>query len=162
MPRPKNERIVHEPPLFTEFKPAGVPGKDLKEMLLSLDEFEAMRLADYLGMSHEEAADEMGISRSTFSRLVEKSRRKIAEFIFQGRVLVIDGGNIHFRRNIIQCSDCGHMFKTNISAEVFECPVCHSHRLVNLAGGFGHGKCCIGKHLKHHKNKRKGGKYATR
>ncbi len=62
MPRPENERIVHEPPLFTEFKPAGVPGKDLKELLLSLDEFEAMRLADYIGMSHEEAADEMGIS----------------------------------------------------------------------------------------------------
>ena len=163
MPRPKNERIVHEPPLFTEFKPVGVPGKSLQEVQLALDEFEAMRLADYIGMSHEEAADEMGVSRSTFSRLIEKSRNKIAEFIFQGKMLTIDGGNIHFRRNIIQCSDCGHMFKIDIESPITECPECHSRNLINLAGGFGHGECCRGRNIHHNnKNKRKGGKYATR
>ncbi len=149
MPRPKNNRIVHEPPIFTEFKPAGVPATGLKQVLLSLDEFEAMRLADFLGMSHEEAADEMGISRSTFSRLIEKSRKKIAEFIFQGRLLTIDGGNIHFRKNIIQCSDCGYMFKINIDSPMTECPECHSKNLLNLAGGFGHGECCRERNFKH-------------
>ena len=149
MPRPKSNRIVHEPPIFTDFKPVGIPGVNLKQVLLTLDEFEAMRLADYIGMSHEEAADEMGISRSTFSRLIEKSRKKIAEFIFQGRMLTIDGGNIHFRKNIIRCSDCGHMFRTNFDASITECPVCHSTRLVNLAGGFGHGQCCRDRNYKH-------------
>jgi len=155
MPRPKNERIVYEPPLFTEFKPVGVLGKSLKEVLLTLDEFEAMRLADFAGMSHEEAADEMGMSRSTFSRLIEKTRRKIAEFIFQGRLLTIDGGNIHFRRNIIQCSDCGHMFKINIDSPITECPECHSKNLLNLAGGFGHGECCRGRNFNHNHKKRR-------
>jgi len=155
MPRPKNNRIVHEPPIFTEFKPAGVPATGLKQVLLSLDEFEAMRLADFIGMSHEEAADEMGISRSTFSRLIEKSRKKIAEFIFQGRLLTIDGGNVHFRKNIIQCSDCGYMFKINIDTPMTECPECHSKNLLNLAGGFGHGECCRERNFNHKHKKRR-------
>jgi predicted DNA-binding protein (UPF0251 family) len=149
MPRPENNRIVHEPPIFTEFKPAGIPLTNLKQVLLSLDEFEAMRLADFMGMSHEEAADEMGVSRSTFSRLIEKSRKKIAEFIFRGRLLTIDGGNVHFRKNIIQCSDCGYMFKINIDSPMTECPECHSKNLLNLAGGFGHGECCRERNFKH-------------
>lgn len=145
MPRPKNERIVHEPPLFTDFKPAGIPGRSLKQVLLSLDEYEAVRLADLEGLSHEEASVEMGVSRSTFSRLVEKSRNKIAEFIFQGKWLTIDGGNIHFSNNIIQCVDCGHTFKTNIDVLVNQCPECQSSNLINVAGNFGHGKCCWNK-----------------
>ena len=151
MPRPKNERIVYEPPLFTDFKPAGVPGRSLKQVMLSLDEYEAIRLADLEGMSHEESADEMGVSRSTFSRLVEKSRKKMAEFIFLGKWLTIDGGNIHFRQNIIQCSDCGHLFKTGIEINVTNCPECSSENLQNLAGGFGHGECCKGRYHKHKK-----------
>ena len=142
MPRPKNNRIVHEPPLFTEFKPAGIPGRSLEQILLSLDEFEAVRLADFVGMSHEEAADEMEISRSTFSRLIEKARKKISEFIFLGRLLTIDGGNVHFRNNIFRCIDCGNMFRIKMKSPITECPECHSKNLLNHAGGFGHGNCC--------------------
>lgn len=142
MSRPKNNRIVYEPPSYTEFKPAGVPLKSLEEVQLSLDEFEAIRLADLLGMSHEEAAVEMGVSRSTFSRLVVKSRKKIADFFFQGKLLTVTGGNIHFRKNIIKCSGCGHMFKIDIGTMMTECPECGSENLLSLAGGFGHGECC--------------------
>ena len=77
MARPQNNRIVYEPPFYTEFKPAGISSKSLEEVVLSLDEFESIRLADLVGMSHEEAANEMEISRSTFSRLIVKSRKKI-------------------------------------------------------------------------------------
>lgn len=142
MPRTEKDRIVHTPPLFTDFKPIGVPIQGLQQQALTLDEFEAFRLADYSGYSHAEAADEMGISRSTFSRLVDRSRKKIADFIIEGKVLTIDGGNIHFSHNIIRCQTCGHMFKTSIAKEIMECPECHSTDLLNLAGGFGHGKCC--------------------
>jgi predicted DNA-binding protein (UPF0251 family) len=145
MPRPISNRIVHEPPLFTEFKPIGIPVRSLEHVQLSLDEYEAIRLADRLGLSHEEAAEEMGISRSTFSRLIEKSRKKLAEFIFGGKLLTIDGGNIHFRKNILRCNDCGHMFKINMDSPITTCPECNSKNLLNLAGGFGHGKCCSGK-----------------
>ena len=150
MPRPQDNRIVHEPPLFSEFKPMGVRGRNLEQILLTLDEFEALRLADFVGLSHAEAADEMEISRSTFTRLIEKARKKIADFLIQGKLLTIEGGSIHFRNNIIHCQDCGHMFKTNIDNAITECPACHSKNLLNLAGGFGHGKCC---HFRH-QNKR--------
>jgi len=142
MPRPQSNRIVHEPPLFTEFKPLGVRGPSLDRIEMSLDEFEAFRLADQINMSHAEAAEEMEISRPTFTRLIDQARKKVAEFIVSGKMLTINGGNIHFRTNTIRCQSCGHMFKTNFTETVTECPACHSKNLVNLAGGFGHGRCC--------------------
>ncbi len=143
MPRPQYNRIVHEPPMFSSFKPIGARRHDLEQIVLTLDEFEAIRLADQLGFSHSIAAEEMEISRSTFSRLIEKSRKKMADFIIQGRALTIGGGSVHFRMNIIQCKDCGHMFKINFEQNVIECPSCLSKNIINMAGGFGHGKCCI-------------------
>ena len=98
MPRPQNNRIVHEPPIFIEFKPTGIARKDLEQQSLSLDELEAIRLADLTGMSHEEAAKEMNVSRSTFSRLIDRSRTKIATFLIKGQLLTINGGNIHFKK----------------------------------------------------------------
>jgi predicted DNA-binding protein (UPF0251 family) len=157
MSRPKKDRTVHNPPLFKEFKPVGIVGKLLDQTLLSLDEYEAFRLADYCGLSHIEAAEEMDISRSTFTRLIEKARNKIADFIIQGKLLTIEGGNIHFRNNIIRCMNCGSMFNINIKTSFTECPECKSKNLLNLAGGFGHGKCCI-----LNNNKRGGGNAGRR
>ena len=143
MPRPQYNRIVQEPPLFSGFKPIGLRGQDLKQIVLTLDEFEAFRLADQLGFSHAMAAEEMKISRSTFSRLIEKSRKKIADFIIHGRLLTIEGGSVHFRVNIIQCQECNQLSKMNFEQEITECPVCHSDKIIDLAGNFGHGKCCV-------------------
>ena len=156
MPRPKNDRIVSKPPLYVDFKPIGVAGISLKQILLTLDEFEATRLADYKGLNHEEAAEEMNISRSTFSRLIEQARKKIADFLVHGKLLTIDGGSVHFRYNIIRCIDCGHMYKTNIGSSLTNCPDCDSINLLNLAGGFGHGRCCI------NTNKNRGGIHARK
>lgn len=156
MPRPQNDRIVNEPPLFTEFKPVGIGSTELQTVLLSLDELEALRLADQHGLSHAEAAQEMEISRSTFTRLIEQARKKIVDFIILGKLLSIEGGNIHFRKNIIKCQNCGHMFKISFQDTISECPSCHSTQLLNLAGGFGHGKCC------QNRNQKKGGNYARR
>jgi len=142
MPRPQNNRLVHESPLYTDFKPLGQRGPELGRVDLSLDEFEAFRLADQLNLSHAEAADEMEISRSTFSRLIDQARGKIADFIINGKLLSISGGNVHFRTNTIKCQSCGHMFKIDFNQKVSECPACHSADLLNLAGGFGHGRCC--------------------
>lgn len=143
MSRPENNRIVSEPPLFEEFKPAGsLPGSH-DQINLTLDEYEAFRLADYLGLMHEKAAEEMEISRSTFTRLIEKARKKIADFLVNGKTLDIEGGKIHFKHNIIRCLGCGYMFKTQIGHLFSECPECTSTNLLSLAGGFGHGQCCI-------------------
>ncbi len=141
MSRPEKERIVNLPPLYTEFIPVGnLSSKNMS--VLSLDEYEAFRLADYMGLSHEEASREMEISRATFTRLIEKARKKIASLIIEGKGLNVEGGNIHFRKNIIKCSDCGQMFKIKINHNIDECPACESTNVFNLAGSFGHGKCC--------------------
>lgn len=59
----------------------------------------------------------MKTSRSTFSCLIQSTRKKIADFIIQGGTLVIAGGSVHFRVNILQCSDCGHKIKVKLDDE---------------------------------------------
>ena len=142
MGRIKNNRVVNEPPLFSSFKPIGVPGRSLDEILLSLDEYEAIRLADYHGFSHEEAADEMGVSRSTFSRLIVKSRKQLATFLIQGKILKVDGGQVHFKNNVLRCNNCGYMFRRSIQVSLKKCPECNSENIENFAGAYGHGHCC--------------------
>jgi predicted DNA-binding protein (UPF0251 family) len=142
MSRPEKERKVQAPPIYTRFKPAGGLQQFTKQTILTLDEYEAFRLSDFMGFSHEQAAEEMEISRSTFTRLIEKARKKIAGLIITGKTITIQGGNIHFKMNIIKCHSCGHMFNTSIGFHIDKCPSCRSTDLLNLAGGFGHGKCC--------------------
>ena len=93
MSRPRKDRIVAQPPLFRSFKPAGKQRRKLAQVILSLDEYEAIRLADYEGLEHIKASAEMEISRSTFTRLVEKARHKITQFLIEGKELSITGGN---------------------------------------------------------------------
>lgn len=73
----KKQRIVESPPLFTAYKPSGIMRGALQSLPLALDEYEVIRLADYQGLDHAQAADEMEISRSTFSRLIEQARNAV-------------------------------------------------------------------------------------
>lgn len=147
MPRPQKKRSVRRPPLHAGFKPTGVRARFLEDLDLTLDEFEAIRLADYQGKDHSESAGEMGISRSTFSRLVERARNKVARFLIEGRHLRIDGGAVHFQGNLLRCEDCGHLARTPLDSNTKRCPDCGSANLTDLAGAFGHGRCC---HRHHH------------
>lgn len=151
MPRPQKLRSVHRPPQHSGFKPTRVPARFLETISLTLDEFEAIRLADLQGLDHETSAREMGISRSTFSRLVERARKTVAEFLIEGKHLQIDGGEIHFQGNLFRCRDCGHTVTTSMDAQTTGCPACGSTDLVDLADGFGHGRCC----RRHHGNSRR-------
>jgi predicted DNA-binding protein (UPF0251 family) len=142
MSRPKARRLINNPPLFTGFKPIGVKGRDLERIEMSIDEFEALRLADYEGLSQDEAALEMDISRSTFSRLIESARRKSSEFFIRGRQLVVDGGPVHFKENLLRCRNCGSVMPARLEMAPKSCSRCGSEDLANLAEGFGHGECC--------------------
>jgi predicted DNA-binding protein (UPF0251 family) len=78
----------------TCFRPQG-EGKDLaQEILLSLDEFEAIRLADLEGLYQEEAAVLMKVSRQTFGRIVAQARGKLADVLVNGKTLRIAGGPV--------------------------------------------------------------------
>jgi len=80
-------------PNVTYFKPAGIRMIDLEESILTVDEFEAVRLKDLEGLEQEEAAKKMNISQPTFHRLLSSARKKIADSIVNGKALKIEGGN---------------------------------------------------------------------
>jgi predicted DNA-binding protein (UPF0251 family) len=94
VPRPFCCRRVAGNPVSQAFKPAGIPARYLDEVILGLDEFEAMRLADYEGHYQADAAEEMGISRATFGRIVAEARRKVADALIHGKALRIEGGPV--------------------------------------------------------------------
>ena len=76
------------------FKPAGVPACTLEQVTLTLDEVEALRLADLQGLYQEPAAEQMKISRPTFTRIIEVARRKVAEALIHGKALRLEGGAV--------------------------------------------------------------------
>jgi predicted DNA-binding protein (UPF0251 family) len=101
---------------------------ELEEVALSVDEFEALRLADLEGLYHDGAAERMGVSRATFGRIVETARRKVAEALVHGKALKIGGGTVawagmrHFK-----CESCRHEWSLALGTGRPEaCPSCGS------------------------------------
>ncbi|KPJ52751.1 hypothetical protein AMJ39_06970 [candidate division TA06 bacterium DG_24] len=92
MPRPRRCRRVAGLPDTRHFKPRGIPLRSLDQVVLGVDEFEALRLADLEGLYHEEGARRMGVSRQTFGRILDTAHRKVAETIVLGKALTIEGG----------------------------------------------------------------------
>ena len=94
-------------PENTCFKPEGVKISSCDEVQLTLDEFEAVRLAHYEGMYQEQAAVMMNVSRPTFGRIIESAQQKIADFLVNGKALKITGGDIFVvNSNINPCESC--------------------------------------------------------
>jgi predicted DNA-binding protein (UPF0251 family) len=94
MPRPKCQRNICGMPDNNYFKPRGIPAVDLEEIVLNLDEFESIRLADYEQLYQEKAAEQMNISRQTFGRIIEAAHQKIADVLINGKALKIEGGEV--------------------------------------------------------------------
>ena len=128
MARPKCCRRVSGIPTATYFKPRGIPLTELEEIVLGVDEFEAVRLADLEGLYHEKAAAKMGISRQTFGRIVEAARKKISEVLVKGKALRIEGGDFKFPSGkSFECEDCKHMWDTaDGTGRKQKCPLCKS------------------------------------
>jgi len=95
VPRPFCCRRVAGEPAVSIFKPIGIPVRHLDEIVMTLDEFEAIRLADLEGLYQEQAAMQMKVSRPTFSRIIETAHRKVAAALVAGKALRIEGGPIH-------------------------------------------------------------------
>ena len=95
MPRPRRKRKIQNEPGVTYFKPAGTRMRQLSEIILSFDEYEAIRLCDHLQDSQATASQKMNISQPTFNRLLSKSRQKIAKAIVEGLAIKITGGDYH-------------------------------------------------------------------
>lgn len=133
-----------EMPEITCFKPAGVRRRDLDEVILALEEWEALRLSDRDGMEQDAAAALMGISKPTFHRIVTEARRKVAEAITIGKTLTIGGGSFRLIRQMrhFACGDCGHQWQvpygTGERGADMSCPSCGGNN-VHRAEVDGHG-----------------------
>ena len=90
MARPKKLRCVKCKPDATYFKPRGIPLIELEEIPITIDELEAIRLADYEELYHEDAAKKMKISRQTFGRILNDAHKKVSECLIKGKALKIE------------------------------------------------------------------------
>ena len=103
MPRPFSSRRISGQPVATVFKPAGVPTFLLEEVIMTLDEFEALRLACLDGLYQARAAKQMRVSRPTFARIIESARHKVADALVHGKALRIEGGPVQQRAGPRRC-----------------------------------------------------------
>lgn len=90
MPRTKCKRHVECAPNTHFYKPQGIPKCDLEIVYLSIDEHEAIRLADLEGLYQKNAAERMKVSRQTFGRILTVAHKKIAEAIILGKAIEIE------------------------------------------------------------------------
>jgi predicted DNA-binding protein (UPF0251 family) len=86
-----------------------VPLREIEEVRLTIDQMEAIRLADLEGLSQEEAGTKMGVSRATFGRIVQQARRVVAEALVHGKAILLEGGN----------------YQLNSTNPKFGCRACH-------------------------------------
>jgi len=93
MARPRKRRLIPREPRPAIYKPAGIPLDELRRIKLLQEEREALRLADLDGLTQAEAAEQMGVSRSTFQRIVSHARRQVALALVEGHALQIEGGS---------------------------------------------------------------------
>lgn len=106
MPRPQKCRRICAKPRYRSFLPENC--KDADTVVLSMDEFEVIRLVDYEKKTHEQCAKQMDISRTTVTEIYENARYKIAKSFVEGKCVVISGGNYRICDGSAQ-NGCGRM-----------------------------------------------------
>ncbi len=120
-------RRVSNIPSITYFKPAGIPLRELEEICLSIEELEAIRLKDQEDLEQEQCAEKMNVSRSTFVRILDSARKKVANALIQGKAIRIEGGNYEMAIGRFRCKnnhewDVANENLTNNSPQ--SCPTC--------------------------------------
>jgi len=144
MPRPCKCRRVECELGVTYFKPQGIPVYQLQEVILTVDELEAVRLADLEELYQEAAAERMNVSRQTFGNIINSAHKKIADVIVNGKALNIEGGTyIMAEKRKFTCSDCNYEWEVAYGATKPQaCPKCSGsniHRAEQDKGYAGRG-----------------------
>lgn len=132
MPRPRKHRRLLHSPRPAIFKPVGVPLESLDRVVLLHEELEALRLSDLEGQYQVDAAKQMGISRSTFQRVITEARRKVALVLVRGAALQIEGGTFRIAAIRWHCADCGYdwdMVHGSGQGQSETCPICDSRSI---------------------------------
>lgn len=114
------------PPMLRGFSPQVPGGEEFGSLMLHYDEYEALRLCDYEGLSQLEAARQMHVSRPTFTRIYDGALKKIAKAFVEYKEIKIGGGNVQFEQHWYYCRHCRSSFRSADQKEPLQCPVCHS------------------------------------
>lgn len=139
MPRPHKPRTVSTLPRFTYFKPTGVPLSMLDEVVLTVDEVEALRLKDIEKLEQYDCAARMNVAQSTLQRILVSAREKITRAIVEGKAIRIHGGPFALEGEAMACPRCrrrrmgqknaSHPFPGDRTGENSACPQCSSEDL---------------------------------
>lgn len=108
MPRPKKCRKVCRMPRTQEFHPLGEPACE-SAVVLTVDEYEAIRLIDKQGFSQEECSVYMQVARTTVQAIYNSARKKLADVLVDGLPLRIEGGDYQLcdgKEEICGCGGC--------------------------------------------------------
>ncbi|MFA8298789.1 MAG: DUF134 domain-containing protein [Hyphomicrobiales bacterium] len=124
-PRPKRKRHILRPPFVKGYAPLYVDLENRDHVTMLFEEYEAIRLADYLSLSHEEAAKSMRVSRPTFTRIYEQARKKVSRFLVENSVLEFVGGDVVLDEQWTHCSKCENFSELSsnyMNSQLLDCP----------------------------------------
>ena len=135
-PRPHRKRHIQARPSITGMRPQG-GGRyrhGQNAINLMLEEYEALRLCDYRGLNHEDAAAEMQVSRPTFTRICTNARKKMATALVEGLEVNVGGGNVHVAQNdYCVCPHCNTKLnhEPGVPCKDHKCPECGAQMVRN-------------------------------
>jgi len=110
--------------------PGGSLNVEIEEIVLKVEELEAMRLKDIEELNQEECAERMQVSRQTFQNIIDSARKKIAVALTLGNAIRINGGNYRATFCKFKCFDCGNIYETNYEQDKYICPACGSEKVI--------------------------------
>ncbi len=132
MPRRRRLRKIVAPPNFTGYRPYGTNDVSGEFIELLYEEYEAVKLADYDLMNHQEASELMGISRPTFARIYESARRKIARALVETKEIKTIFGNAWMDKHWFICNSCHARFTIPKTIIGQQCGLCASSDIESI------------------------------
>ena len=135
MPIETKTRKISSFPPYAVYKPPRIPMKDLKQISMTFEEYEAIRLFDYLKKDQNESAELMAISQPTFSRILKSARTKLATAIVDGQALILEGGTITIGCHIFKCKQCSYQWTGKGSKQNLKCQKCDSNDILCVYEG---------------------------
>ena len=129
MSRPRRFRRILKDPKIRCFKPEAEELNELLPIEINIDEFEAIRLRDYLNIQQKKSAELMGISQPTFHRILVSARKKISEALIEGKSIIIVGQDYLIDDNRYKCKSCDFEWK-HPGKEYENCPECQSNDII--------------------------------
>ena len=130
MARPQRCRRICREPEYLRFVPEGIPARDC--VVLTLDEFEVLRIVDYEKRTHEQCAALMDVSRTTVTEIYESARGKLADCLVNGRSLEIAGGNIRLCDGSVKAR-CGRHCRRSDCIQTEPAPIAKGENMMRIA-----------------------------